>query len=73
MEQREWDGMEAAVIEAEAQVTKARKTAEDPAIATDAARLQERFAELEELQSRVEHLYTRWADLEAKQSTKAEK
>ncbi|TDI32191.1 MAG: ABC transporter ATP-binding protein [Acidobacteria bacterium] len=68
MEQREWDGMEAAVLEAEARVTAARKTAEDPAIATDAARLQERFAELEKLQSRVEHLYARWADLEEKQT-----
>jgi ATP-binding cassette subfamily F protein uup len=67
MEQREWDGMEAAVLEAEARVTAARKTAEDPAIATDAALLQDRFAELEELQSRVEHLYARWAELEEKQ------
>src|SRR5262245_41348996 len=66
LEQREWDGMEAAVLEAEAQAAAARARAEDPTIAADAAMLQARHAELEELQAKVERLYARWAELEEK-------
>jgi ATP-binding cassette subfamily F protein uup len=67
LEQREWAGMEAAVLDAEARVTEARQRAEDPSIATDAVMLQKRLAELEELQARVDRLYVRWAALDEKQ------
>ena len=67
LEQREWDGMEAAVLEAEARLTEARGRAEDPAIATDALLLQRRLSELEDLQARVDRLYARWAALDEKQ------
>ena len=41
--------------------------ADDPAIASDAAMLQRRLAELEDLQTEVDRLYARWAALEEKQ------
>ncbi len=67
LEQREWDGMEAAVLDAEARLAEARRQAEDPSIATNAALLQERHSKLEQLQAEVDRLYTRWAALDEKQ------
>ncbi len=67
LEQREWDGMEAAVPDAEARLTEARRRAEDPAIATDAGLLQKRHSEIVELQAEVDRLYARWAELDEKQ------
>jgi len=67
LEQREWAGMEAAVLDAEARVAEARKRAEDPSIATDAGMLQKRLSELEDLQAQVDRLYARWAILDEKQ------
>ena len=67
LEQREWDGMEAAVLEAEAGLAEARGRAEDPSIATDAGALQQRLLEVEELQAKVDRLYARWAALDEKQ------
>jgi ATP-binding cassette subfamily F protein uup len=67
LEQREWSGMEAAVLEAEARVAEARARAEDPSIATDADMLQKRLAELADLQAQVDRLYARWAALDEKQ------
>jgi ABC transport system ATP-binding/permease protein len=66
LEQREWDGMEAAIFAAEAELERSRVAAEDPVIATDAARLHDRFAALAAAQAEVERLYARWAELEAK-------
>ena len=45
-EQREWSGMEQAIVDAEATVAACQRAAEDPAIASDPVRLQERFAAL---------------------------
>jgi ATP-binding cassette subfamily F protein uup len=67
LEQREWDGMEAAVLAAESKLDEARRRAEDPAIATDAGLLQERHAEVAALGAEVDRLYARWAELDAKQ------
>ena len=64
LEKREWEGMEERVLAAEAAVAEARSLAEDPAIAADAVRLQERIAALESSQLEVERLYERWAELE---------
>jgi ATP-binding cassette subfamily F protein uup len=66
-EQREWEGMEQAILEAEEVVGARRREAEDPAIASDAGALQQRHAALETAQAEVERLYARWAELEAKQ------
>jgi ATP-binding cassette subfamily F protein uup len=45
-----------------------RSAAEDPAIASDASRLMNAHAELEEAQNDVDQLYARWAELEKKQA-----
>jgi len=68
LEQREWDGMEAAVLAAETRMDEARGLAEDPAIASDAGTLQHRLADLAECEQEVGRLYARWAELEAKRT-----
>jgi ABC transport system ATP-binding/permease protein len=68
VEQREWDGMEQAILEAERAVEACRRAADDPAIASDPAALQTRYAALEAAQAEVDRLYARWAELEAKQA-----
>jgi len=65
-EQREWEGMESAVLAAEARVEAARRQAEDPQVATDAAALHERCAALAAAEQEVDRLYARWTELEAK-------
>ena len=67
-EQREWDGMEQAILEAEAAVEACRRAAEDPAIASDAPTLQARYTALEAARAEVERLYARWAELETRQA-----
>ncbi len=64
-EQREWDGMERAILDAEAALEAARRAVEDPAVASDAAELQARYAALEAARARVDRLYDRWGELEA--------
>jgi len=65
-EQREWDGMEAKVLAAEARLDEARTRAEDPSIASDATALQLRLEELDAAQHEADRLYARWAELEGK-------
>jgi len=65
-EQREWDGMETAVLEAEARLEQARVRAEDPAITTDPTAAGELFVALAAAEREVERLYARWAELESK-------
>jgi ATP-binding cassette subfamily F protein uup len=66
LEQREYDEIEQTVEQAETRLEDARRRADDPAIATDAAALQQRFAELAAAQAEVDRLYARWGELEAK-------
>jgi len=66
-EQREWEGMEAAIVEAETAVKECQRAAEDPAIASDPAALQARYAALDAARAAVDRLYARWAELEARQ------
>jgi ATP-binding cassette subfamily F protein uup len=68
MEQREWDGMEQAILDAELAVEACRRAADDPTIASDPTALQTRYAALEAAQAEVDRLYARWAELEAKQA-----
>jgi ATP-binding cassette subfamily F protein uup len=68
LEQREWDGMEQAIVDAERALQVSQLAAESPAIATDPVALQERYAALEAARAEVERLYARWAELEAKQA-----
>jgi ATP-binding cassette subfamily F protein uup len=64
-EQTELNRMEAAIEKAEAAAERVRRELEDPAIATDAAKLGELYARLEEAQAKVAALYDRWDELEA--------
>jgi ATP-binding cassette subfamily F protein uup len=66
MEQREWDGMEAAILAAEAAREACETATHDPAVATDAAALAERYRALEDATIAVDRLYARWAELDAK-------
>jgi len=67
-EQREWDGMERAILDAERAVEACQREVEDPAIASDPTALQQRYAALEAARGEVDRLYARWAELEAKQA-----
>ncbi len=68
LEQREWDGMERAILDAEGALAACRLGVEDPTIASDPAALQQRYAALEAARTDVDRLYARWAELEAKQA-----
>jgi ABC transport system ATP-binding/permease protein len=59
--------MEAKIEESENALAAAQKAMEDPAVASDFAKLQARSADLEKARQEVERLYARWAELEAKQ------
>jgi ATP-binding cassette subfamily F protein uup len=64
LEQREWDGMEAKILEAEREL--ASRQRELDAAASDAERVTEAYERMQHAQLRVEELYARWAELEAK-------
>jgi ATP-binding cassette subfamily F protein uup len=68
LEAREWATLETRLAEAEKILGKARAKLEDPSVSTDAARLQSALADAEEAQQSVDALFTRWAELEAKQA-----
>jgi ATP-binding cassette subfamily F protein uup len=68
-EQREWEGIEAAILAAEASAARCEEAAHDPAIATDAPELARRCEELRVAQEAVDALYTRWAELDAKRAS----
>jgi ABC transport system ATP-binding/permease protein len=65
-EQKEYDAMEKAILEAEQALERADAAAADPKVAADAKALQDRIAALGEAHRTVETLYARWAELEAK-------
>jgi len=67
-EQQEWDQMEARILEAEQRLEECSHAAADPVVASDHAALGQRVAALTTAQARVEALYARWAELEAKVS-----
>ena len=67
LDQREWDGMERAILDAETAVETCQRAAEDPGVASDPAALQARYAALQAARALVDRLYARWAELEAKQ------
>ncbi len=68
LEAREFATMEQRIAQAEETLTKKRAAAEDPSIASDAERLLSAHAEMDEAQKTVDELYSRWAELEGKQS-----
>jgi ATP-binding cassette subfamily F protein uup len=62
----EWEQIEGRILEAEDALAAAQRAVEDPAVATDSAKLQARCADLEAARRDVERLYARWAELEEK-------
>ena len=67
LEQREYDGLEDAILEAEEKVVALENLLADPEVASDPARAEETYNELETSRARVEALYLRWEELEEKQ------
>lgn len=63
--QREYDGMEAAILEAEAALEELEAKAADPALASNHEKAAVVYAELKDGQLRVKALYERWAELDA--------
>ena len=68
LEAREFATIEERIAQAEEVLQKKRAAAEDPSIATDAAGLLDAHEEMEQAQKAVDELYSRWAELEGKQS-----
>ena len=66
LEAREFATIEQRVEDSDASLAAARARVEDPAIATDAAALQQASAELEMAQDENDALYARWAELTEK-------
>lgn len=67
-EQREWANIEETILKAEATLADCRAAIEEPAVASDAAALQDRLDALQAARAEVERLYERWAELEAEQA-----
>jgi ATP-binding cassette subfamily F protein uup len=65
-EQREWEGMEDAIVAAEETLARCQAAAQDPAIATRADALAARWRGVDEAQRALDRLFERWAELEAK-------
>jgi len=71
-EQREWEGMEAAILAAETRVREIETTLNDPHFhATRSRETEGLIAELEAAKTDVTRLYERWEELSAKQGGKA--
>ena len=60
--------MEQAILTAEGVLAACQQGVDDPAIASDPAALQDRYAALETARAEVDRLYARWAELEARQA-----
>jgi len=67
LEAREFAVMEKRIAEAEQELGVLGARLEDPAIMSDAPRLQATCVQMEETRKRVDKLYARWAELEQKQ------
>jgi ABC transport system ATP-binding/permease protein len=63
LQQREWDGMEERILEAEQEL--AARHQDLDAFASDPHRVAEAYEKMQAAQRRVDELYARWAELEA--------
>jgi ABC transport system ATP-binding/permease protein len=63
LQQREWDGMESKILEAEQELARFQQELET--FASDAGRVGQAYEKMQAAQSRVDELYARWAELEA--------
>ncbi len=64
-DQKELDGMEVAIGEAETRVAKLQEQLGDPAVISDHVKMHAVCDELGRAQNAVEHLYARWSELES--------
>src|SRR6185503_4244435 len=67
LEAREWEQMESRVLEAEQELDAIRAEMQSPDVVSDGPRLHACYQKLQVAESRVQQLYGRWAELEAKQ------
>jgi ATP-binding cassette subfamily F protein uup len=66
LEKREYEAMEAAILEAESELERAAERLADPRVASDAEAAHDAFLAHERARDRVAELYRRWAELEDK-------
>ena len=64
-EQREWEGMESTIQSTEEKIVRLQEQSALPENSTSSSKLTEIYKELGELQTELERLYQRWAELEA--------
>lgn len=67
-EQRELENMESAILAAEDALAERQAAAHDPAIASRGDELATRWRAVQEAQEKVDQLFARWAELDAKRS-----
>jgi ATP-binding cassette subfamily F protein uup len=67
-EAREWESMEARILEAEQSLEAIRAEMQAPDVVSDAVRLHTCYDRLQTAEAEVAALYARWAELEAKQT-----
>jgi ABC transport system ATP-binding/permease protein len=65
-EQKELDGMEAAILKQETIVYELQAQANDPAVISDHAKSRTVYEQLGAAQAKVDQMYARWAELESK-------
>jgi ATP-binding cassette subfamily F protein uup len=68
LEAREWEQMEARIMEAEAELENIRAEMQSADVVSDGPRLHACYEKLQSAEAVVQALYARWAELEAKQS-----
>jgi ATP-binding cassette subfamily F protein uup len=66
LDRLEWDRMEEMILAAEEELESKQQAAANPAIASDAHELIMAHEALEQARQRIDQLYARWAELEAK-------
>ena len=65
LEQREWEQMEARILEEESEAAAIREEMQSPEAVSDGPRLAACYEKLQASEARIEALYARWAELEA--------
>jgi ATP-binding cassette subfamily F protein uup len=68
LEAREWEQMEARILEAEEKAELIRREMHSPEVVSDGPRLQACYERLQTAEAEVQALYARWAELESKQA-----
>jgi len=68
LEAREWEQMEARILEAEREMEAIGAEMQSPEVVSDGPRLHACYQILQAAEARVEALYARWAELEGKQA-----